>query len=523
MSETAEQAFQRLMSIPTVQSADTDEALRCIGQLIDLSGDLDREAGWAHALNLCDEIETQLTSPQRALLNYFRANVWAGRYEARRWGGAATSGWEQPDLEKEIFFLRRALLEPELSALGTERRCQILTNLANAFNTIGRFVEAIEYWTDALNLQPHFGMALGNRGMGLYSYARSVYDHSHALLLLRAAHRDLDGALLPANCATIHASARKQFADAGREIRRLLRSARAAQEIDADAHSLGRSKGEQRYRRWCLQNRLFLNPLNDLGSHAIAARDVFFLPSHRADLEDQPTFIGFFNQLKQEFASARFLYYDGITSDRPHFSDRNVRLLDTLDYPIHSLAQEKVRLSFRAAYSIFDKIAVFLNANLVLKIDPRQIGFRTLWYEPKRKKGEPWQPRSRFDDYPNWPLRGLFWLAKDLAVDVPDMREAIEPDARDLQLIRNHLEHKYLTLHEIGPKSIGGNDITYAISRLGFESKTLRLLKLARAALTYLSLGMHAEERQRQKQANGDAVVLPIELPLILDHFKRRY
>jgi hypothetical protein len=39
---------------------------------------------------------------------------------------------------------------------------------------------------------------------------------------------------------------------------------------------------------------------------------VLFLPSHRAELKAPPTFIGFFDQLKQEFVSARFLYYDGI-------------------------------------------------------------------------------------------------------------------------------------------------------------------------------------------------------------------
>jgi tetratricopeptide (TPR) repeat protein len=522
MSGSAERAYQHLMSISTLQGIDADEAIRCIERLIDISKDLERDAGREHALRLCDEIETRLTSSERALVDYFRANVWAERHDAKRRSGAAAWGWEQPDLEKNILFLRRALREPELSAMGPERQCQIWTDLANTFSTIGRIVEAVEYWTHALGRQPHFGMALGNRGTGLYYYARILYDRGDAAMFLRSADCDLAAALSPANCATIHASARKTFEETHRKIKRLLSSVRTERKIDPDAHSLGRSKAEQQYRRWCLRNRLFLNPLNDLGPHSFSACDIVFLPSHRADLEAQPTFVSFFNQLKQEFASARFLFYDGITSDKLHFSDRHVRLLDTLDYPIHSLAEEKVRLSFRAAYSIFDKIAVFLNGYLALGINPKRVNFRTLWYEQKQKR-EPWRLRARFEQYANWPLRGLFWLAKDLAADGPDMREAIEPEARDLQLVRNHLEHKYLALHEFGPKAASGDDITYAISRKAFESKTLGVLKLARAALTYLSLGMHAEERLRRKQSKSDAVIVPIELPPILDRFKRRF
>jgi len=45
-----------------------------------------------------------------------------------------------------------------------------------------------------------------------------------------------------------------------------------------------------------------------------------------------------YNQLKQEFVSARYLYYEGITSEAVHFSDKKVYLYDTLDAPVYSLA-----------------------------------------------------------------------------------------------------------------------------------------------------------------------------------------
>src|SRR3546814_9470374 len=74
-----------------------------------------------------------------------------------------------------------------------------------------------------------------------------------------------------------------------------------------------RSKAERAYRRWCLERRLFVNPLNDLGAHPLAAFDDFVLPplserfGDRESAVTPPAVIGFFNQMKQEYASARFM------------------------------------------------------------------------------------------------------------------------------------------------------------------------------------------------------------------------
>ena len=107
--------------------------------------------------------------------------------------------------------------------------------------------------------------------------------------------------------------------------------------------------------------------------------------------------------------------------------------------------------------------------------------------------------RPLFQTYKNWAFRGLFWLSKDLYEDKPGFREAIEPDARQLNEIRNHAEHKYLKLHEgewspelaASNASDGmGDRLAFSIDRDDFEAKALRILKHARAALIYLSLGV---------------------------------
>jgi hypothetical protein len=97
-----------------------------------------------------------------------------------------------------------------------------------------------------------------------------------------------------------------------------------------------------------------------------------------------------------------------------------------------------VKLSFRATYSLFDKIAFFLNAYLGLNIPEKRVSFRGVWYEGQEKrKGI----RREFQSLANWPLRGLFWLGKDLYEDAPEFRAAIDPEAQRLCEIRNQLEH----------------------------------------------------------------------------------
>ena len=161
-----------------------------------------------------------------------------------------------------------------------------------------------------------------------------------------------------------------------------------AELLDLESHSLGKSKRERFYRRWCLDHRLFLNPLNDLGSLPAAARDELHLPSIVIEPGEGTYYPGFYNQLKQEFVSARYLYYEGVESRSPHFSDRWVALYDTLDYPAYSLAVERVRASLRMAYSLFDKMGYFLNGYLGLGIEPHRVNFRTMWYQGQDPKGE---------------------------------------------------------------------------------------------------------------------------------------
>ena len=502
------------------------KALEVISMLIDLGGDardtaaLDRAAQALHHL----QGRPNLTPRIDCRAHYCRANVWSWR---RGIAGQAQSWvWRSDEIDGELLELRRTVAHPAFAELDPIWRAQALTNLGNVLSHIGRFVDAIEAWDRALASSPKLAMANGNRGLGLVHYARCLYDRGHGRILVLAARHALDDALA---ADAIWESpglerARDQFvAEAARIDERIDLKAVAAA-FEPHHHPMGRSRRERAYRHWCLGNRLFLNPLNDVGPNEIAARDVMTLPSLVVPIDDgpgPPPVIGYFNVLKQEYASARYALFDGLTSEGVQFSDRGVLLYDTLDYPAFGESIERLKTAFRTAYALLDKVGFLLNAYLGLGHKERQVTFRNLWFETSKARAL----HPKFDGTANWPLRGLFWLAKDIFED--EFRKVTEPDAQELYELRNHLEHKFVAVHDdilmaasLRPPTAAPAGV-FPITTSVLAARTLRQLKLARAALTYLAMGIAAEERRREAKSDGSLKV-PMSLFTWKDDWKRR-
>jgi tetratricopeptide (TPR) repeat protein len=501
-------------SIPPLHS------LALVSTLVNLSTDLDEQGGLhrAIAIAIANDLESRLPSEaRRTELLYVVGNAWSALEHLRPPTEASVWDWEQHELRQAILAYRRAVRSPGFSALAPIEQSRLLTNLANLLDRIGRSVDAIETWDRALTITPGFGMARGNRALGLVGYANHLYDDGHRALLLKTAFHELNEALKE----TLEGNAPAGFTDHRDRIARRLTPEYLARKDDLDRHSLGDAQPEQEYRKTILGLRLFLNPLNDIGRNTIAATDVLGTPPIVVRVGTAPYYQGFLSQLKQEFIAARYLYYKGSRpSATPHYADRDTYLTDTLDYPAYGLRTEQLRASYRLAYSLFDKIAYFLNHYLSLGINEKSVYFRTLWYAqmtPKRVL------RPDFLQYENLPLRGLYWLAQDLAPpDDADM-ETLNPDAQHLATIRNHLEHKFLKLHTEGPFPTPRLDdpLTFSLTRHAFEQKCRRVLRLSRAAIIHLILAVHREERLREEKRPKDMKVAKITLDKFPDHQKR--
>jgi hypothetical protein len=502
------------------------KALQAIAKAIDEACDTHDLELTSKALGWCDELEPRLKSAsQRVLLDYFRANAWANRMEVKRNEEGAVWSWDLDELRQQVFLLRRAAANTAFGELDVVRRCQIFTNLANQLDTAGRFIESRQLWTRALDLLPEFWMARANRARSLMHYAHALYDPGHRAVFALAAHRDLTQALghLAAHPVLGDPLLQPFFASQAAAIEQHFDLAGIDASYRPDRFSLGRSKTERAYRSWCLKECLFLNPLNDLGPDPIAGQDVLTLPDFVTAIREPPVLIGFFNQLKQEFASARWLQYEGTRADRVHLSDRGVLLYNTLDYPALGLGVEQVKVAFRMSYSLLDKIAYFLNHYMKLGIPDKRVSFRHIWRE--KDQGP---VRSQFLSSENWPLRGLYWLSKDLFE--PEFQKVMEPEARALLDLRNHLEHKYVKVLSLwggdpdnGTPGPLDDNLAHTVSVRDLESKALRLLQLARSALIYVSLGMHREESRRREVGGAEKLIMPMPLIALEDDHKCRW
>lgn len=503
------------------------DALNFVGALIDGATDDEFPDQARQALEHCDALEKRLDATQRVELDYFRANAWAVIRQANHRDESVVWAWDQLEILNEIFYLRSAVRSAEFSSLGVFRQCQMLVNLGNILSHIGRPIEAIEYWNRALTRMPKFAMALGNLGFGLETFAKYLYDPGQQVVILKEAYGFLRSVAEPGaiwdrgDYRTVAQSMlnKAEVIEAHVDFSRV-------ENISLSEHSLGRSNIERQYRAWALDNGLFLSPLNDLGAYTIAAHDVLHLPAMVRPLSEPPHYIGFFNQLKQEYIAARFMCWQGITeteSYKKHYSDKGVFLLDTLDYSIYSRAAEEIKVAFRMAYSLFDKIAFFINEYWVLGMQERSINFQSVWFEGG-VKGKPKHLRVKFQGHQNLPLRGLYWLSKDFVepgrdTDIPVLGETMEPDAYNLRSIRNHLEHKYLKVHDDmwgyadrSRNSMFDDQWAAHLSIQELQQKTLRILKMARCGLTYLSLAVHREEGLRRSHA-PDGIAVPMSLP----------
>jgi len=475
-----------------------------------------------HSLAVIDQLETRsLTEARSARLQYFRANVWS----ARR--ALAPPGWHwlSAEIDAELLALRSALASPGFLAWPKIERAQAHTNLGNLLNHIGRFVEAIECWDQATTLVPNMAMANGNRGAGFGHYAAHLYDTGHSGILAVAARQALGIAIASDAIweSTGLEGARTYFAQCAAAIDASVDVDAITRAVEEQHFSLGRSAKERRYREWSLRHRLFLNPLNDIGPNAIAARDTLTLPTlTTVGLEGgpgPPTPIHHFNILKQEYITARFALYEALTATGVHFSDRDVLLYDTLDQPAVGFAVERAKLAFRSAYALFDKVAYFLNGYLALGHGERQVSFRNLWFEPNKKA-----LHTRFAGAENWPLRGLYWLSKDIFDDA--FRSVNAPDARQLYELRNHLEHKFVSVHDdflldLVLTRFNPNEDVYHITLSDLTARALRQLKLSRAALIYLSLGVYAEEKRRNAERGDKHITFPVTMFTVRDASKR--
>ncbi len=449
------------------------------------------------AITLSEELfKRKPTSALKTHLYHVVANAWScmAKNNENPWD------WDSEAFGKEIFYLRKTLLEPAFKKYPKNFKVIIYTNLANLLNTLGRTNDAIEYWDKAIETIPNFGMALGGKGIGLMDLANTmIYDNARAEMYLYS--EDLLKRAVASD--TVEDHARPHFQRHLDSISKFLDEMKINRASLKKTHTnrLYSNKKERDYRFWCTYHNLVLNNLNLIEYYRETSDSIHMPPMVTYGAAGMPKYYPYFNQLKQEYATARYLCYEGQLYDyTSHFSDKEVYIIDTYRGERNDLCIEKIKLAFKTAYSILDKISFFINDFYELK-HTKMFNFRNVWYKDiKEKEGL----LQIFDKRKNWPLRGLFWLSKDFAYTTNDIY-CIEPEAEGLKNIRDFLEHKFLRV-----MMLPYNEETPAISETELLEKTIKILKLTGSALTYLSLAIGIEESKKPEPHSENGIIMPI-------------
>jgi len=255
--------------------------------------------------------------------------------------------------------------------------------------------------------------------------------------------------------------------------------------------------------------------MNDAFTAPIAAHDPMGLPDHLAT-GSGITYLAFFNQMKQEYAYARWCLYAGAASEDVHWSDREVMLTMNCDSARYGIALEQVKTSFRVTYSLLDKVAYFISHYWHLGIPEKNVDFASIWIQTKKPNvGKLW---PQLESSQNLWLQALYQLSLD--IHSKDHQAIAAPDARDIKLLRNHLEHKFAKVVDFksgpGTPDILKDHLANEITPDEMRSKALQMLKTSRSALIYLSLAVHRREILRE----FDEPMLALDVTPLADEYK---
>lgn len=385
---------------------------------------------------------------------YVLGNCSAALYNYRR------LEWFSDKLSKSVIFYRKALNAAKKIKTPTDMEAyltsSIETNLANSLSSQGRAFCSIPLWDNAIKCKQNPVPILSKADNELF-IASSIYDPSHkechyfiAYQLIQLGLEHLDK-LYPEQRAAFSEGSRFMEFKSWFENNFVIEDFSYLESYKFDFDS----NRQAAYLKWCADNKIFINDLNDISVSEIVYQDIMSLPSISRQINptllahEELAYHGNFDELKNDYCYARYLVFvakdipieqeDLFNATYPHIND--------LAHTITNLKASHYKSAFKTLYSLFDKIAYLLNRLFDLNYinKDRNISFDSIF---KDLNSRAWKPNKKLKDSKNHFIHALFYILKDIR-DVKDSTPVslwLDPDAKSFSEIRNAIEHRSLKI-----------------------------------------------------------------------------
>ena len=478
------EALEKLESFEKQNPNDTNFQFNKLGFLVDIGFGLKNKNIVQQGLDIG---ENNLINPKytkhKTSVHYNLANGYLSLYELSEKKDIESIP-QSEDLQKAKSHFRKAIEICNDNVPNLKK--QMWVNYGNCLDNLGRTVEAFYAYDEALKIDNEFSMAIGNKAKASCFFADISREYRTAIYI--EAHQAISPIINKPDLIEIGGIAAKiGFEKKLEKIESLFKDKsilkKNMEHPKYDTENL--SDFEKYYIDFCIKENLFLNFHIHQGHCEAAIKDPIFI-SLITKGEDGQAFYNlakYINQIKEDYAVARLLLVQS-QHKREDFDRISMRttFVNCLDYSKFNLYTGLLKSSFKEAYNILDKIAVFINVYYGLGLSEDRIYFTTIWEKEKKIRNEILNSK-------NFSLYALYDIYQDFK----------SCHYKEIQNIRRALTHRKLVVFDSmftdGHKKDNPNNISYDT----MLNKTIEVLQLSKAAIIYLINFVNMEENKKRK------------------------
>ncbi|MGK7878835.1 MAG: LA2681 family HEPN domain-containing protein [Crocosphaera sp.] len=422
-------------------------------------------------------------------------------------------------LLKQKRCLQKILLNRKKLSSDPDFLSSVITNYANLLRDSGRSIEAIDYYYDCLAIYPNHAIAMANCGsLLLKTLNLSVCDNTkilyEALQLMKEANQHPSELEKRGGHHLID-----DYQRAFENFQEYLESLNTGGAKSLEEYMIG----WQNIHTW--EPSSFLKQVkDDRLLLTVNPRPTNCPSEYKEDLVFKEIIVPLdengekwfqslaytWNNIKEEFVTARYLYYQSQSQDNELLEiSKMTSYLRSYNWDDWGLRSGFLKTSLRLGLDILDKCACFINLYLSLGHPEELVTMTNVWYKKmKHNKGmlETIEERLTTNTY----LLALLNIKKDLATQN-------EPPhyPYPFKTWRNHITHQRFTLFLDSPWD--SEDNTCDLQE--FQEAVRILLRIVKAAIIYLVGVVMVEEnyQNEQRKANGTDKKVCEGMPLEID------